>query len=324
MTAVDARMPVETPLSEVEFVAFDTETTGCTSATGRMVEVGAVRFRLDGTELDRYQQLINPLRSIPSSVIAVHGITDAMVQHCPDEREVLPEFLRFLGDPSRTLLMAHNASFDMGFVGAAIQRCQLAFPTHLVIDSVRLSRRRSAGLPSHSLSSLVRSFGIGPSTEHRALSDSIALKEVFLNLVSRPPELMTLADLFAVVPGRQMSASSLTAGSPGRRSWSSRRYGGQRFPRRMFRAEPFPLIEGDGSAETPHFQEERMLLLKAISTARSVSLVYEGGRSAGERRRLTPIRLVASSEVTYLLAFCHVDRKQKQYRLDRIRDLAVE
>lgn len=70
--------------------------------------------------------------------------------------------------------------------------------------------------------------------------------------------------------------------------------------------------------------DHRAALVGAIAAGRIVNLVYDGGRSAGERRSITPLRLVVATEVTYLLAFCHADRKQKQYRLDRIRELVVE
>ncbi len=67
-----------------------------------------------------------------------------------------------------------------------------------------------------------------------------------------------------------------------------------------------------------------MRLTEAIASGQVVSLVYDGGRTAGKRRRVTPLRLIASASVTYLLAWCHTDAKQKQYRMDRIRELQFE
>jgi len=318
-------IPPETPLADLEFVAFDTETTGCASSTGRMVEIGAVRFRADGTELDRFTQLINPLRPIPATVVRIHGITNAMVRDCPSETEVLPEFLRFLGDPTRTVAMAHNAPFDLAFVDSALARTGLPAPPHLTIDTVRLSRRRAGGLPSHSLRSLVRCFGVGDTTEHRGLSDSIALQKIFLNLVARPPATETAGDLFSLAPPRRFRAEEASY----RRAEG--RWGAPR------RRSPFPGPFAESRAPVSHSEQrevapaaskacgdDRMLLDNAIAAGRIVSLVYDGGRSAGERRSVTPLRLVVSTEITYLLAFCHADRKQKQYRLDRIRDLVVE
>lgn len=335
MSARAARTPiaVDRPLADLDFVAFDTETTGCTSATGRMVEIGAVRFRLDGSELERFTRLINPMRPIPATVTAIHGITDAMVRDCPGEADVLPEFLDFLGDPSHTVLMAHNAPFDLAFVGSGLARCRLTPPKHAVIDTVRLSRRRAAGLPSHSLRSLVRTFGIGESTEHRGLSDSVVLKEVFLNLVCRPPAPATAGELFAFSPASRMRAETGVYRRRPENTWRDRG-----LPRRQFGRESTAPRTSASESVTPEMMAGREIfeesnagcgdassqLMSAISSGRYVSLVYDGGRAAGDRRRVTPLRLVASTEFTYLLAFCHADRKQKQYRLDRIREIVVE
>jgi DNA polymerase III epsilon subunit family exonuclease len=321
MTPTPVRTPIapDTPLADLEFVAFDTETTGAASATGRMVEIGAVRFRLDGTELDRFTRLVNPLRPIPPMVTRIHGITDAMVRDCPPEPEVLPEFLAFLGDPGRTVLMAHNARFDMAFVGGALRRAAVSAPPHAVIDTVRLSRRRAAGLPSHSLRSLVRIFGVGDTTEHRGLSDSVALKQVFLSLAARPPALATAGDLFALAPAWHLRAEESRYRRPADEECRTRL--GR--PARSWRGEFETTVivsEDRPVAATDH----QTRLGEAITAGRSVDLVYDGGRSAGERRRVTPLRIVASVGVTYLLAFCHTDRKQKQYRLDRIREVNME
>ena len=329
MSLVSARTPIalDTPLAGLEFVAFDTETTGCASATGRMVEIGAVRFRLDGTELDRFTRLINPLRPIPATVTRIHGITDAMVRGCPTEADVLPEFVEFLGDPGRTVAMAHNAPFDLAFVGAALARSGLAAPPHLVIDTVRLSRRRAGGLPSHSLRSLVRCFGIGETTEHRGLSDSIALERIFLNLAAKPPALETAQDLFALAPPRHFRAEESTYRRPaereGRSAFRPPSFAGQGARIDPASATTGPIGGFDGM-EAVACGDERARLDRAIAAGRAVSLVYDGGRAAGERRSVTPLRLLVSAQVTYLLAFCHADRKQKQYRLDRIRELTVE
>ncbi|HEX6984506.1 MAG TPA: exonuclease domain-containing protein [Planctomycetaceae bacterium] len=342
MAGPSARTPIaaDARLEELEFVAFDTETTGCASATGRMVELGAVRFRLDGTGLDRFTRLVNPLRPIPATVTAIHGITDAMVRDCPAEAEVLPEFLAFLGDPRRTVLMAHNARFDMAFVGSALARCGMPAPPHVVIDTVRLSRRRAKGLPSHSLRSLVRCFRIGETTEHRGLSDSIALKQVFLNLVARPPALETAGDLFALVPAWRLTAEVSHFRRQPEESCRERRSVGPslgvgRFAAGALFHGPFAAevtgetvlgteVSAGESGGTEPCGDEPARLAEAIAAGRTVTLVYDGGRTAGQRRSLTPLRLVVSAEVTYLLAFCHADRKQKQFRVDRIRELVIE
>lgn len=332
MSPTSAWMPIapDAPLADLEFVAFDTETTGCASATGRMVEIGAVRFRIDGTELDRFTRLIDPLRPIPRAVTRIHGITDAMVRGCPIESDVLPEFVEFLGDPSRTIAMAHNAPFDLAFIGSAFARTGQPAPPHLVIDTVRVARRRAGGLPSHSLRSLVRCFGVGDTTEHRGLSDSLALKQIFLCLVAKPAAVETAEALFALATPRRIRAeeacyrrrseeavrSNVTVRPP----FFRRRSGDATDSGSIADAADSASASAEGFCSEGH----RVALTGAIAAGRIVSLVYDGGRSAGERRSVTPLRIVVATEVTYLLAFCHADRKQKQYRLDRIRELIVE
>ena len=339
-------IPLETRLDELEFVAFDTETTGCAAASGRMVEIGAVRFRSDGYEVDRFQRLINPLRSIPWAVTRVHGITDEMVRECPCESEVLPDFLAFLGEPAKTLLMAHNAGFDMAFVGNALGRCSLAPPAHAVLDTVRLSRRRAPELPSHSLRSIVRSFGLGTTTDHRGLSDSVHLMQIFQRLMARPPMLQTVGELFQLVrpaymksyaepAERRMSRPTL------RRDWWRASTLSASMDRSLFRGEVASSPSGTTSTETrvevptpdlfgedePQPQKPSVTAAEIsamIASGRSVSLVYDGGRNAGQRRAVTPVKLVTALEATYLFAYCHLDRKQKQFRLDRIRELIAD
>src|SRR5512137_2915187 len=117
------------PLTEVEFVAFDLETTGLFPVVNRIVEFGAVRFRLDGRELATWEQLVDPECLIPLDVTAIHGITDAMVRGQPTVAQALPGFLEFLGR-NEAILLAHNAPFDLGFLNFAAAKTGLAIPTN--------------------------------------------------------------------------------------------------------------------------------------------------------------------------------------------------
>src|SRR5215217_7097246 len=90
------------------YIALDLETTGLLAETDRIVEIGAVRFDAAGRELGRFERLVNPGRAMSPAAQAVHGLSDADLADAPPAREVLPEFLSFLGDPCGTLLLAHN------------------------------------------------------------------------------------------------------------------------------------------------------------------------------------------------------------------------
>lgn len=100
--------------TDFEYVAFDLETTGLVAQRDRVVEIGAVRFRLSGQVTDQFEQLVNPGRSMSPAAQAIHGISDADLADAPPAWEVLPHFLAFLGDARATGLVAHNANFDAG------------------------------------------------------------------------------------------------------------------------------------------------------------------------------------------------------------------
>ena len=96
--------------------------------------------------------------------------------------EVLPEFLAFLGDPGTTSLLAHNASFDAGFLGREFARAGLSAPTHSLFDTLALARRRLPQATSHRLDNLAQILGLDPAGAHRALADSLRVKEIWLLL----------------------------------------------------------------------------------------------------------------------------------------------
>ena len=291
----------DAPLSEVTFVAFDLETTGCSAAADRAVEVGAVRFDLAGRELAAFDELVNPGRPIPANVVRVHGITDAAVARAPPFAEVLPRFLDFVrdsgGGAGPAILLAHNARFDMGFVGAGLGRAGLAAPPNLVLDTVRLSRRRMPRERSHSLRNCARRFGVAETTDHRGLSDSRVLAAVFLRLVRRPPAVGTVAQLDALCGCGPLRATAPgVASSPGTGGGRRRRY------------DPPPAAHA--------------ALTAAVAARVRVQIVYDGGTKGAAARSVTPVRLQRRGGELYLLAWCHADDREKRYRVDRIREIS--
>ena len=149
------------------FVAVDIETTGFSPARDSIVEVGAVRF-MPGNHLDFFQTLVKPERPIPSRVVAVHGITNEMVQDAPSMLEVADEFMEFIG---KNPLVIHNASFDLGFLRPVIKRTLNRPILNPVFDTYRLSQKAFPGLRSYKLSELARDFGFLGDVQHRALED---------------------------------------------------------------------------------------------------------------------------------------------------------
>jgi DNA polymerase-3 subunit epsilon len=168
-------------VSDATFVVTDTETTGTKAESNRIIEIGAVKVE-DGAIVDRFQQLVNPQRSIPGRITKLTGITTGMVFDAPTMEEVLPEYLDFLGDG---ILTAHNLSFDKGFLDAELDRLGRDPISNETLCTVRLARRLLPGLDSKGLSRLVQFYDIAMNGRHRALGDAEATGIVLRRLLSQ-------------------------------------------------------------------------------------------------------------------------------------------
>jgi DNA polymerase-3 subunit epsilon len=171
-----------TPLREVTFVVVDLETTGGTPADG-ITEIGAVKVR-GGRRLGEFQTLVNPGSAIPAFIQVMTGITDAMVCAAPRIDTALPAFLEFARG---SVLVAHNAPFDVGFLKAACVSTGRAWPGFAAVDTVKLARgvvtRDEA--PNCKLATLAPLFGSPTTPNHRALADARATVDVLHGLLER-------------------------------------------------------------------------------------------------------------------------------------------
>ena len=183
-----------TSLSEISFVALDTETTGLSARYCELLEVAAVRFDGAGNVMGRYAQLIDPCCHIAPEATAVHGITNRMVAGKPTLDFVLPEFFEFL-NARESIVVIHNASFDLSFLHAASRRLGNRCPAHPVVDSLQLARKRLRELHSHRLDVLVAHFSVGDGVEHRAAGDAEMLRRIFLKMIAGNPCIGTLQEL---------------------------------------------------------------------------------------------------------------------------------
>ena len=145
-----------TPLSSVTFVVVDLETTGGSPAECGITEIGAVKVR-GGEVVGELQTLVNPGSPIPSFISVLTGITDAMVAGAPRIEAAFPAFLEFAAG---SVLVAHNAGFDISFLKAAARRTGHDWPGFAVLDTVHLARQlvHRDEVPNHRLASLARLF----------------------------------------------------------------------------------------------------------------------------------------------------------------------
>jgi DNA polymerase-3 subunit epsilon len=169
-------------IADATFVVTDTETTGTKAKTNRIIEIGAVKLT-DGEVVDRFQQLVNPQRSVPSRITKLTGITTGMVFEAPTIDEVLPEYLDFLGDD---ILAAHNLPFDERFLNRELERTGRRALENETLCTLRLARRLLPGLNSKGLTRLAQFYGVDVDGRHRALGDAeataIVLKRFFAQL----------------------------------------------------------------------------------------------------------------------------------------------
>jgi len=171
------------PLRETTFVVVDLETTGGSAKTDAITEIGAVKVR-GGEVLGEFATLVDPGRSIPPQITLLTGITDRMVGDAPTAGQVLPAFLEFIRG---SVLVAHNAGFDVGFLRVGCARLGLPWPSPAVVDTVRLARKALSPeeAPSVRLGRLAPLLGSTVVPDHRALTDARATVDVLHALLER-------------------------------------------------------------------------------------------------------------------------------------------
>ena len=189
LSFADVDPAADLSLRETTFVVVDLETTGGrpTAAPGgpadAITEIGAVKVR-GGKVLGEFATLVDPQRAIPPQIVRLTGITTAMVHDAPTIAAVLPIFLEFARG---SVLVAHNAGFDTGFLRAAAEQCGISWPRPPVLCTVRLARRvlTREEAPSVRLGTLAQLVGAKTRPTHRALDDARATVDVLHALIER-------------------------------------------------------------------------------------------------------------------------------------------
>lgn len=166
-------------LETATYVVFDVETTGLSAVYDTIIELAAVKIK-DGEEISRFERFANPHHSLSATTINLTGITDDMVRNAPEVSEVVKDFSEWIGD---SILVAHNASFDMGFFYEACKKADLPVVTYPVIDTLELARLLHPEMGNHRLNTLTKKYNIELTQHHRAIYDAEATGFLFLKLL---------------------------------------------------------------------------------------------------------------------------------------------
>lgn len=161
--------------SETYFAFLDVETTGLDPNSGDKICEIAVVKTLDGQIADEFVTLINPGRNIPERAVSIHGITQTMVNRAPLFRDIANDLLDFLND---TVVVAHNARFDLEFLKVELRNLNISLPEYRIIDTLNIARRYYT-FPSNSLGDIARYIGLPLDQQHRALADVTTTKDIF-------------------------------------------------------------------------------------------------------------------------------------------------
>ncbi len=263
-------------LSEITFAFLDVETTGLDPYLGhRICEIAILKTR-NGKVVDKFETLINPGRNIPPQAVSVNRITDDMVRAAPFFRDIAWDILNSV---KNTVIVAHNAPFDLGFLLAEFTNIRLPSLENEVIDTLNIARRHYK-FPSNSLGKIARHLGISTISKHRAFGDVRITSEIFeyflMDLGGRGMRVERLNDVLKL-QGRPVS-----------------------FERSNELVLP------------PAIQEA--LIAKGKLKIKYLS-AYEDTTTT---RTIEPLEISMSGSYAYVIAFCHLRKEKCSFRLDRI------
>jgi DNA polymerase-3 subunit epsilon len=266
-------------LSTLEIVAFDTETSGAYALGSDIVEFAAVKYK-NGNIVETFQTLLKPREPMSDFIIGIHGITNEMVEDAPRMQEQVQKIRDFLGN---SVLVAHHAPFDLGFLAAAFEKYKVKFPDGPILCSSLLSRKLIHGSVNHKLQTLIPFLGLKQGVAHRALDDAEACLQVTLACYRLFGEDKTLEEFMAV-------QEKILA-------WNKYK------------------VRGESVAMDK--------VVEAVEDRLALDIRYLGGSQGSEIRRVGPSGIVRNPDGDYFMALCFKDKVAKRFYFSKIKEIEV-
>ncbi|MFH1701718.1 MAG: exonuclease domain-containing protein [Candidatus Zixiibacteriota bacterium] len=267
---------------ETVFIAFDTETTGLSASDGKIVEIAALKFDFQKNEIARLSELVNPGIEIPVEAMNVHHISDEEVANKPMISEILLKFLDFIGD-DKTVLIAQNAIFDIGFVNHEGLRNNIKLPQNVILDQIDLTKKSFPQLMSYGLESTCRQFNLVDNQTHRAMADAILVKRLFFHCLKK----------WKTIEEKIKILNALYHYS----------FGG-----------PMIVKVNQGLLD---------IIESALEKSAKLKILYDGGSKRNTPREIMPIIMYNRDGVMFLTAHCLISNIKKQFRVDRIKQCEI-
>lgn len=171
--AKDKKYKTSSKLVE-DYIVLDFETTGLRAGADKIIQIGAIKH-VNHEVKDMFNTFINPSRHIPETITRLTGISNEVVEGAPSIEQKIEELLEFIGDLP---IIAHNASFDMGFLYALDNIEGIKIPQYSVIDTVKLARKKITETPNHKLSTLTKFLQLEHDA-HDAIGDCLATAAIY-------------------------------------------------------------------------------------------------------------------------------------------------
>lgn len=258
-------------------VAFDTETSGAYPLESEIVELGAVKW-FEGKIIGKFQTLLKPSKPMTEENIKIHGITNEMVADAPKMQSEIIKFCDFIDG---SVLLAHHAPFDLGFVTIDIEKNKLRLPDTYNLCSSLLSRALLT-TTNHKLQTLIKELNLVGGDAHRAYDDAYACLQVLFKCIEKIGEDNSLKRL-SDIQGKDLS-------------WHN-----------------YQIYQQSGKTLG--------YLVKAIEQNKSVNIIYEGGQTKNKVRPITPKGIVRNPDGDYVHAECGLDLQRKRFYVDKIKEI---